>query len=228
MGDHSVISGFIDENICQCEEDLVLLRSPSALEDMPDKHVEELMDLYSTKGTSARGYAGTFTCVHWAAQNGRRDIIEFVRQQGDGGAYLMNSRDQHGRNPLYYAQKAERSALAHYLREEVGLSAAPTQAKMQRPSTTGLPLPYVKVLTQIETQGWHTVKWKEGYTMLHWAAEKGHTDLCRYLVQLGASTRSQNSQGRTPADCATRTGHHETASAIQALDMQTSRSSMEE
>ena len=29
--------------------------------------------------------------------------------------------------------------------------------------------------------GWHAVNWIEGFTLLHWAAEKGLADFCRQL-----------------------------------------------
>ena len=28
-------------------------------------------------------------------------------------------------------------------------------------------------------EGWHAVNWMEGFTLLHWAAEKGLADFCR-------------------------------------------------
>ena len=37
-----------------------------------------------------------------------------------------------------------------------------------------------------QVEGWHAVNWMEGFTMLHWAAEKGHSDFCRHsLVDSG-------------------------------------------
>merc|ERR1712159_535710 len=77
-----------------------------------------------------------------------------------------------------------------------------TNASIPRPDTSYLPEQYLSLLDQIESVGWASVNWKKGYTMLHWAASKGHGDLCRYLVQLGASTSLRDHRDNTPADLA--------------------------
>eukprot|EP00969_Alexandrium_andersonii_P136308 6030584-Alexandrium_andersonii.AAC.1 len=64
-------------------------------------------------------------------------------------------------------------------------------------------------LATIERDGWHAVKWKNGFTLLHWAAGKGHPELCGYLVRLGGDLEARDGEGRTPMDCAIQAGHAE-------------------
>lgn len=84
--------------------------------------------------------------------------------------------------------------------------------------TSIVPSAYLHVLEQVESQGWHTVSWKSGYTMLHWAASKGHGELCRYLMRLDADIGARDAEGCTAVDCATRRGHHEVALIIQQTE----------
>ena len=51
--------------------------------------------------------------------------------------------------------------------------------------------------------------------MLHLAAAYGHTDAIATLVQLGASTKARDSDGKIPYDVAQQCGNLEVASAIK-------------
>merc|ERR1712008_225187 len=64
-----------------------------------------------------------------------------------------------------------------------------------------------RVLQQVEREGWHSVKFRSGYTLLHWAASKGRSDFCSHFLCLGAQPRSRDASGRTPFDCAIQAGH---------------------
>jgi len=114
---------------------------------------------------------------------------------------LLSERDQYGRTPLYYADTADKQGLAFYLREHAGFDST-SAAQVVRPSMSSLPKPYQKVLSQVETNGWKSVKWKDGFTMLHWAAEKGNEDFCKYLLQLNANPLALDGQSRSSVDCA--------------------------
>eukprot|EP00913_Durusdinium_trenchii_P020275 g19048.t1 len=59
------------------------------------------------------------------------------------------------------------------------------------------------VIKVVEERGWHAVNWIEGFTLLHWAAEKGLADFCRYFVALNADPNATDSRGRTALQCAT-------------------------
>merc|ERR1711966_433790 len=112
--------------------------------------------------------------MHIAAQLGRRDVIEYLLSL-EGGREALQQHDQHGRTALWYAQHHQHSALEHWLHEE-GLT-QPIRVQEQRPSVHGLDEKYIALLHQIESSGWKSVKWNNGFTMLHSAANKGHLEL---------------------------------------------------
>lgn len=86
-----------------------------------------------------------------------------------------------------------------------------------RPDVSGIPAGYLQVLERIETEGWKTVTWKGGYTMLHWAAAKGLSDLCRYLVGLRADITARDEFDKTPLYYAGQTGGRRTSQILEAL-----------
>jgi len=214
MGQDLELVEQLEVYVQRCKEEMELFGLPSPLAGLPESLLEAFVDIYANNGELNSGWDGGFSPMHWCAQHGRRDLIEFIRQQV-GGKEMANSRDEQGRTPVFYAERGESLGLAHYLREEVGASVPAREVISRRPNIGGIPARYFQVLQQVESQGWHTVKWKDGFTMLHWAAEKDYEDLCRYLIELGADPRAVDSQGRTAADCAERSGHSEVASTIR-------------
>jgi len=117
--------------------------------------------------------------------------------------HLAQQHDDDGRTPLAYAMLSKgRGALVQWLQENTsGADVTPFRPTMTRPNIH-LPDAYNRVLEQVETQGWQTVQWKDSFTMLHWAAGKGHVELCEYLLKLNADLHAMDSQGRLPMDCA--------------------------
>mmetsp|Transcript_124 Transcript_124/g.357 ORF Transcript_124/g.357 Transcript_124/m.357 type:complete len:719 (-) Transcript_124:43-2199(-) len=83
-----------------------------------------------------------------------------------------------------------------------------------------LPEPYAQLLKRVELHGWTSVNWKDGFSMLHWAAKRGNTPLCRYLVQLDADPNARDSNAETPLDFAIAGGHAETAGFLEQLARQ--------
>ena len=57
----------------------------------------------------------------------------------------------------------------------------------------------------------------EEWRPLHFAASKGHTDICVFLVQSGADVNAKENQGNTPLHLAAAKGHAETVDALLAL-----------
>merc|ERR1712046_63177 len=117
--------------------------------------------------------------MHWACHNGRHDLVEYLLSL-EGGKKLLHSHDHSGRNPMYYAQLGRHKALQVWLQEETGETAVHRDDRT--PDFSHLPENYRRVLDQIRINGWRSMSWREDYTMLHWAASKGHKDLCSYLV----------------------------------------------
>jgi len=205
----------ITHSIRLCEDELNLLRSPSTLSELPEPFVGSLLDVH-VKGLSAdREWSQGLSPMHHATQHGRRDVIAYLMRL-DGGRALLNSRDVHGRTPLYYAHNSNQTALEHWLRENAGMTES-MHTTARRPSISAIPPQYSQLLNQIETTGWKSVNWKNGYTMLHWAASKGHHDLCRYLIGLDADPNTEDKQSRRPIDLARSAGHSHVVVVLEEL-----------
>lgn len=76
---------------------------------------------------------------------------------------------------------------------------------------------YEQVLQNVESSGWDSVEWRDGYTMLHMAAAKGRIDICKYVLEFRASLDLRDKYGRTPFDCAKEGGHRDTARILEEL-----------
>ena len=59
----------------------------------------------------------------------------------------------------------------------------------------------------------------DGWTALHSAAYAGHFEVAQVLLRFGAKIDVRDNRGRTPADLATRQGHHDIANAIRAEEI---------
>ena len=57
---------------------------------------------------------------------------------------------------------------------------------------------------------------KKGYTALHWACIKGHTDIVRFLIEAGADQNSVNNLGSSPLLLAAWKGHDEVVLVLLA------------
>ncbi|CAE7345740.1 unnamed protein product [Symbiodinium natans] len=212
--DQQKIRDYLQRDMKRCEEELEILKPSSALASVPDQLIQVLQTM-PEEGLPERFEHG-FSPLHWAAQQGRRDIVEFIRRLVEGGHGLLASRDDQGRTPLFYAEREGRTGLAYHLRRVGGSAEDPFRPAVERPHVDSLPAAYQQVLRQVETRGWHSMKWKEDYTMLHWAANKGHKDLALYLISLNANPNALDSKRRSPAACASEAGHTDLVALLQA------------
>lgn len=104
--------------------------------------------------------------------------------------------------------------------EEDAHSALPLQplaASQPRPDVSVLPPDNMVYLLQIEKEGWSSVLWDNGYSLLHWSAKRGLTDMCVYLVGLQADPMIRDSKDRSAIDYATQGGHDTLASVFNTL-----------
>lgn len=60
-----------------------------------------------------------------------------------------------------------------------------------------------KALTTIDAHGIHAVKYRNGFTALHWAYKIGKEDVINYLLSVGADPYAKDSDGRMPYEYAT-------------------------
>jgi len=193
--------------------ELVLLRASGALDEVPWSVVKALAT-FSGIILPRDGKEEQFP-MHWAADHGRRDIMEFLLRY-PAGEDLLLQRDSQGRIPLFYAERAGNDALALYLREN-GPDLHPQEPTLQRPSSANIPAAYEDVIKVVEERGWHAVNWIEGFTLLHWAAEKGLADFCRYFVALNADPNATDSRERTALQCATDSNHRDAELVLRQL-----------
>lgn len=57
-------------------------------------------------------------------------------------------------------------------------------------------------MRQIHADGWAAMQWKDGHTLLHWAASRNKPELCSALIRFGADPSAPNASGRSSIDIA--------------------------
>uniref|UniRef100_A0A7S1F4R2 Uncharacterized protein n=1 Tax=Noctiluca scintillans TaxID=2966 RepID=A0A7S1F4R2_NOCSC len=214
-------SATFDATTIRCEDEIRLLRSRTAFRDLPLTLVEALADV-QTVGVYM-DWDGGFSPMHWSAQNNRRDILEYLLSR-QGGREVLVARDSSGRTPLAYAQSVRRHAMIHWLYES---GAVPERRQnTSRPDTSDIPLSNLQLLEQVEIHGWHSVVWKGGFTMLHWAALTGKCDLCRYLMELEADPGTLDGRAKTALDYAHAAGETVRDVVLECMEKPTTHTVM--
>jgi len=201
----------------KCDIEMRLLDSPSSISELPAALVMDLLDVHSNARVDlSKSYDNGMSPMHQAAKLGRRDLIEYLLEKEDG-IELLGKADHRGRTPLFYAEQSSRP-LFHWLRETKNFM-SPLHTQEQRPDVRNVPATHLKLLSSIESQGWQSVSWKNGHTMLHWAAQRGddYLDLVRYLLTLQADPNAKDSQGRTALLCAREKHHHQVAAFLAGV-----------
>eukprot|EP00435_Cladocopium_sp_Y103_P005130 s6054_g1.t1 len=133
------------------------MRPSSALSSLPDELIQVLMHMVD-EGLPPEFEHG-FSPMHWSAQRGRRRI------------------------PLFFAERSGKVGLAYHLRRIGGSADLLVRSSEKRPDTEDLAPAYKKVLDQIEQRGWQSMKWKDDFTMLHWAASHGICEATGHAFQ---------------------------------------------
>jgi len=85
---------------------------------------------------------------------------------------------------------------------------------------TELPLVYSAALAGIEAHGWSAVYPADdppAWTILHWAAMEGRSDVCRRLLAAGADPLCEDERGWTPVVCAGEAGETEVLSLLTSF-----------
>jgi hypothetical protein len=216
--DRSAIAERLDLYQTKCQYDLEFLQKESSLDDVDDYVLQMLVDFHQS-GPEFRWKDGE-SPMHWACQHGRHDLVEYLLSL-EGGKKLLHSHDHSGRTPAYFAQLGKHRALQAWLRDEMGETAVHVHREDGGTSDfSHLPSTYRSVLEQIRMNGWRSMSWREDYTMLHWAASKGHKDVCSYLVSVDADPSAKDNHGRTPIDIAVTNGSKDVVSLLQNLRAQ--------
>jgi len=191
------IAQHLDADLARCEDELEFLRSQLVLTDLPYEMLTELVHVHIHGILPERSMDNGQYVLHQATQMGRRDVVEYLLGM-PGARDSLHCEDAHGNTPLQYA--CQQPALEWRLRE--ALRQGKHSSPGRWPGLESLDEKYEEVLLHIETTGWQTLGWKDGYTMLHWAAGKGYGQVCQYLVHLRADPTKLDARSRSPADVA--------------------------
>eukprot|EP00929_Paragymnodinium_shiwhaense_P035096 TRINITY_DN19005_c0_g1_i1.p1 TRINITY_DN19005_c0_g1~~TRINITY_DN19005_c0_g1_i1.p1 ORF type:complete len:2262 (+),score=559.31 TRINITY_DN19005_c0_g1_i1:162-6947(+) len=220
------ISDMAREQLTLCLEELAIFRLHTAVGDLPDSILESLADIprAGLAGTVSDSWEGGFLPMHWSAQHGRRDLLDFLTEQ-EGGRGIVLMRDARGRTPLYYAEREKKFALAEHLRQDldggtIDQCLVPISMRPEDVERCFRKDEEMRSLEHVETHGWHSAagEWKNGYTLLHHAASEGRADICEYLVTvLDANPGVADESGKTPADYALAAGHRDVWRSMQEL-----------
>lgn len=77
------------------------------------------------------------------------------------------------------------------------------------------------VLNQLQLPGAEVnQKDSQGCTALHWAADKGHLDIIKALIQHGADIQAKDTDGMTPEEYASLAGQKEVSAYFATLKSQ--------
>jgi ankyrin repeat protein len=186
------------------------------LNDLNDDWLYLLLRLYEMNEQRSDPFSevhtGDFTLLHWAAQQGKRGVAEYCLSL-PGGEQLLITRDRHGHLPHHYARNH------HEVFWQILHERSPPSLRVleedhhKRPAVSLLPEGVQQTLRQIEHHGYGSVRFKGGFTLLHWAAANGNAELCDYLIHVRAFPDAQDSKGRTPISLA------RTENQFKALDV---------
>ena len=102
--------------IQQLQDELRRLRAP-VFEEIP-KAFQMALVLVNQHGCRELAWADGFSPVHWGAQAGRQDVIEYLLTV-DGGPELLRARDKKGRIPYDYAKAQGHEEICRWF-EEMG------------------------------------------------------------------------------------------------------------
>eukprot|EP00930_Biecheleria_cincta_P015565 TRINITY_DN12936_c0_g3_i1.p1 TRINITY_DN12936_c0_g3~~TRINITY_DN12936_c0_g3_i1.p1 ORF type:complete len:1310 (-),score=261.89 TRINITY_DN12936_c0_g3_i1:681-4541(-) len=223
------ISSSVKTLVRRFQEARQLLALDSALSHVPEDLLEGLassLGLLSAEPRSlaAQPWLKRQTPLHWAAGHGRRDLVDFLMRQNGGDALLL-AKDDSGRTPKQLAEAQGDTLLVEFFCNLNRYSSASEQLSETVPVSRheGLPAKYQAVLAQVEQQGWASVAWRDGYTMLHWAASKGEAELAEHLLTLKADPDAQDKFGRTALDYAQEAGHSKAATLLRPVTSTTAR-----
>lgn len=209
------VTTYIQRDMARCQEELEIMKLSDSLVKLPEGLIQELIHMKDEGLPGEPGYENGFTPMHWAAQHGRRDLVEFIREKVEKGSELLRSRDVQGRIPLFFAKRARRDGLAYHLSRIGGFSDLLVRSSKKRPDVEDLAPAYKKVLENIEKHSWRAMEWKGGWTMLHWAAKHGKKELCLYLLTQQANPSEKDDEGRSALDVAREANHTDLLVAFQ-------------
>ncbi|XP_059488485.1 uncharacterized protein LOC132204174 isoform X2 [Neocloeon triangulifer] len=144
--------------------------------------------------------------LHWAAEKGHSDVAKFLLSKGAD----VNVRNDDNDTPLTLA--------AHFSNEEICRFLVDNGADLKAVDSDGDDALNLACLTgKLENVQYFLglngfsveKKGKQGKTALHMAAEKGHSDVAKFLLSKGADVNVRNDDNDTPLTLAARFSNEE-------------------
>ncbi|GIK06662.1 hypothetical protein Aspvir_002312 [Aspergillus viridinutans] len=163
---------------------------------------------------NAAGPSHGWTCLHYAAGEGTREMVELILNHGgDLGAVTKG-----GGTPLRMAVRCNNTDLIKVM-VDYG-------ADIHAVDDTGTSIVHwaledgnlTNVQLLVELGASVRVKDARGHTPLHWAAQRGHVDICEWLLRYGGAQENVNAQCNgflTPLYYAAKEGHREVCRVLQ-------------
>jgi len=191
-----------------------------------------------TDGFYAVPWQQGYTLLHFAAETGDVDLANWCLEHYAD----PDMQDDHGRTPMQMAQARGNHQVAAVMqrfqkpsfgvvrRESARKSVSfvdtrtPTRSSLQHvtepagvpssvPKMTTIPGSIQKTMRMVDEKGWEKMDWKQGYTLLHWAAKHDMPDLCDRFLYQRADPNARDAEGRTAMDIAQ--AHHSYAASQQ-------------
>lgn len=151
------------------------------------------------------------------AENIRSKLCTILKLPRDGASTRDTSQHVLTRSPSPAYNLSSPVASTIYLQNRSRLNKRPMGISDQLESI----LPSVnssahrKALIAIDQMGLNSVKFKKGFTALHWASKAGNSQVVKYLLSKGADPDAKDDLGKTPQDYAEESQATETSFVLR-------------
>ena len=181
------------EQPSETEPILTVMSSTPSLQGIPPVY-RRAIEKIAVSGFQGVRWAGGWSVLHWAAQEGRSDLVCWLMKKGADPL----TKDQRGRSSVDVARDAGKEEILDVFRKkqfsyktsvaDVPAVIRPAKGPVSKSdglfsANRSLPAAFEAALQAIAKNGWGAVKWAAGWTALHWAAQEGRLDVVTWLVE---------------------------------------------
>ncbi|GBN05336.1 Serine/threonine-protein phosphatase 6 regulatory ankyrin repeat subunit B [Araneus ventricosus] len=155
------------------------------------------------------------TPLHNAASAGAAEVVKILLKK----KAKINARAVDGSTPLHLAVYSGQANVVKMLNENganVNIADYKNRTAIQLAAFHGK-LEIVKMLSELKTVSIHD-KANDGFSLLHIAAQSGHLNIMKHLIEKGANINSENDAGTKPIHFAAREGHADIVQFLLDLD----------
>ncbi|GBO07023.1 Ankyrin-1 [Araneus ventricosus] len=155
------------------------------------------------------------TPLHDAASEGAVEVVKILLEK----KAKINARAVDGSTPLHLAVYSGHGNVVKVLIENganVNIADYKNRTAIELAVAHGK-LEIVKMLSELERVSIHD-KANDGFSLLHIAAQFGHLNIMKHLIQKGADIKSENDAGSKPIHVAAREGHKDIVQFLIDLD----------